>query len=241
MIRKEDFYEEDDYETTEDFLSSEQQKPSRRYIMREKTYDRISFLQRMVTACILLWIFLAGFGFGLVPSASMEPTVMTGSVFLFHTVPPETLDYGDKVVFFPYMKEPVALNNAWEMHQYRKEQNGVMFLKRLVGKPGDILTIQNGVLYRNGAPVSEPYLKESMLPDSNTYRVPPGCYFVMGDNRNISSDSRYFGAFPQHCFYGKVLFSANPFPLPEPLLERFRSLAESHPGLFQPNHMPETV
>ncbi len=63
-------------------------------------------------------------------------------------------------------------------------------VKRVIGLPGDTIGILDGVLYINGQVYDEPYLKEPMKGSFGPYEVPEGCYFLMGDNRNYSNDSR---------------------------------------------------
>jgi len=85
------------------------------------------------------------------------------------------------------------------------------YVKRVIGEPGDTILIVDGKVYINGSdePLEEPYLKETPLPLSfGPYTVPEGCYFVMGDNRNHSNDSRYWiNTFvPRDTIYAKALF-----------------------------------
>jgi signal peptidase I len=87
------------------------------------------------------------------------------------------------------------------------------FIKRVVGIPGDSVEIRDGSVYINGARVNEPYLKPEFR-DHRTFKkmvVPGGQYFVLGDHRNSSNDSRSWGCVAQSLIYGKAVFSYWPF------------------------------
>jgi signal peptidase I len=82
------------------------------------------------------------------------------------------------------------------------------FIKRIIGLPGDTIEIRSGVVYLNGDPLDEPYLIPEFMDrrsmDSRT--VEQGYYFVMGDDRKYSSDSRVWGLVPEKYIYGKAVF-----------------------------------
>jgi len=82
------------------------------------------------------------------------------------------------------------------------------FIKRVIGLPGDTLEIRKGVVYLNGEILKEPYLLPKYMDDRNMeeIRVEPGYYFVMGDDRKYSSDSRAWGLVPEGYIYGKAVF-----------------------------------
>lgn len=112
-----------------------------------------------------------------VPSASMETTIMTGdrvigSRLSYRFQEPER---GDIAIFrFP-------------------DDESIYYVKRIIGLPGETIDIVDGQVYLNGSdtPLEEPYLREPMIPESAMhFEVPEGCYFMMGDNRNYSSDAR---------------------------------------------------
>ncbi len=122
-----------------------------------------------------------------VPSGSMETTIMTGDRMVGNRLSYQIGDIqrGEIVIFkFP-------------------DDESQLFVKRVIGLPGDKVVIKEGKIYINDSetPLEEDYLPEewkvgndaSNLPDGvNEYNVPEGCYFLMGDNRNISNDARYW-------------------------------------------------
>lgn len=83
------------------------------------------------------------------------------------------------------------------------------FIKRVIGLPGDLIAIRQGRVYINNEPLDEPYVPVEYV-DFSDYaplRVRPGEYFVMGDHRVSSNDSRMFGAVPASYIYGKAVFA----------------------------------
>jgi len=104
----------------------------------------------------------------------------------------ESIKRGDVVVFL----HPSPL----DPHQ--------SYIKRVIALPGDQIRIDSGRVFVNGNPISEPYVppeyrdKHSM-PEMT---VPTDCYFVLGDHRNVASDSRYFGPVDRSLIYGKAVF-----------------------------------
>jgi signal peptidase I len=82
------------------------------------------------------------------------------------------------------------------------------YIKRVIALPGDRLRIDHGTVWLNGQPQSEPYVPEEYR-DSVSYSeivVPAGSYFMLGDHRCISSDSRTFGLVQRSFIYGKAAF-----------------------------------
>jgi signal peptidase I len=96
--------------------------------------------------------------------------------------------------------------------------DGPVLIKRIIGLPGDTVSLQGGEVYVNGEKLDEPYVrvvdghKEPSLPFANglpwslqtPYKVPAGSYFVMGDNRTDSGDSREFGPVERSQFVGRA-------------------------------------
>ena len=131
-----------------------------------------------------------------IPSASMEDTLLIGDRVMVNKLSYRMHDVnrGDVVVF----DRPEGLPGG--------AQEPEDLIKRVIGLPGDTLQTVDGKVLRNGAPIDEPYLK----PGSTTtgieqpVTVPDGTVWVMGDNRNNSSDSRVFGPIPQTSIVGRA-------------------------------------
>jgi len=103
----------------------------------------------------------------------------------------EPIDRGDVVVFW----YPLDRSKS--------------FIKRVIGLPGDTVEIRMGHLYLNGKELQEPYVPASYL-DGSSYAartIAPDEYFVMGDHRDSSNDSRMFGTVPRDYIYGKAVFA----------------------------------
>ena len=83
------------------------------------------------------------------------------------------------------------------------------FIKRVIALPGERVEIRHGVVYVDGQTVVEPYVPPQYedLSDYGPVRVPPGNYFVMGDHRISSNDSRVFGPVPRRYIYGRAVFA----------------------------------
>jgi signal peptidase I len=82
------------------------------------------------------------------------------------------------------------------------------YIKRVIGMPGDTVEVRRGVVYVNDKPLDEPYLTPEFM-DRRSYQpvyVDSGFYYVLGDHRNQSNDSRMWGLVPEKYIYGKAVF-----------------------------------
>jgi signal peptidase I len=94
------------------------------------------------------------------------------------------------------------------------------FIKRIIGVPGDTIEIRAGRVYLNGVALDEPYIQDGANYDRPKQVVPPGNYFVLGDNRPNSSDSHVWGYVPADNLIGRAWFAYWPpsdwGPVPSP-------------------------
>jgi signal peptidase I len=162
-----------------------------------------------------------------IPSGSMLPTLQIGQRILVdrfsHTIGSDP-KLGDVTVFHPPSGSAIKLGGqcgiAGEGPSYdhgpsvgqscsrptptRADDN---FVKRVVGLPGDRIEIRDGHVIRNGVAAKEPFADGCSDPDCNlrAILVPRGSYFLMGDNRDESDDSRYWGPVPRAWIIGKAV------------------------------------
>lgn len=179
--------------------------------MKKKIYE---YVEVVVTALILALIIrtfvIQAFK---IPSESMVPTLqIRDHLFVCKFIYGLPIPFTDKhilkwhdpqrgdVVVFRYPKDP-----------------STDFIKRIVGLPGDKIMIKNKQVYINGKPLDEPYkVHSNPMPFSvfnstqdnwDTPRIiPPDSYFMMGDNRDNSRDSRFWGVLKRNYIKGKALF-----------------------------------
>ena len=108
---------------------------------------------------------------------------------------------------FVYRFEPIERGDVvvfWYPLDHSKS-----FIKRVVGLPGEEVEIRQGIVYVNGAALEEPYVPPQYedLSDYGPKRVPHDSYFVMGDHRISSNDSRVFGPVASRFIYGRAVFA----------------------------------
>ena len=141
-----------------------------------------------VVLAVIIRVFL--FQFFVIPSGSMEPTLTEGDMLaankiIYRFAEPKRGD----IIVFKYPLNP------------KRD-----FVKRLIGLPGETVQIKDSTLYINGHLVDQPFLPKGLkYQDYGPINVAKGRYFMMGDNRNNSLDSRVWGTLPRENIIGKAI------------------------------------
>ncbi len=160
-----------------------------------------------------------------IPSGSMLPTLHinqrvlvnrignnftspgVGDIIVFH--PPK--DYADGCANRAQGNSQPTRGAAQACAVPEQQASSETFIKRVVGLPGDRIAISDGHVIRNGVPEKDPYIVpcggDSDCNFPRTITIPSGDYFMMGDNRPDSEDSRYWGPVPKRWIIGKAFFT----------------------------------
>lgn len=164
-------------------------------------WHQLGELPGLILLALILAILIKTFLFQafFIPSASMEKTLDIGDRVLVTKVPYYFGDpkRGDIVVFSePDPKKADERGLIGGVFHWLAQGIGVAkpdnpdYIKRVIGVPGDTVMAKGGKVFVNGVPISEPYLTQR-TGDFAKVKVPPDMYFVLGDNRSNSQDSRY--------------------------------------------------
>jgi signal peptidase I len=144
-----------------------------------------------------------------IPSASMEPNLYEGDYIIV-----SKFSYGYSRHLIPF-SPPIFKGRILEQQPHRGDIIVFKFpsdikkdyVKRLIGLPGDLWEERDGYVFINGRRLDEPYIRPAHR-DAQTIaplRIPRGRYFMMGDNRASSCDSRRWGTVPRSSLIGKVI------------------------------------
>jgi signal peptidase I len=155
-----------------------------------------------------------------IPSESMVPTLAIGQRVLTNRLINHP-SVGDIVVFHPPrgadpMPPVCGVRNEGDGHTQAcgvttPQESNQTFIKRVVGGPGDTISIVDGHVMRNGVREKDSYIAPCGGDASCNFRtpivIPPGDYFMMGDNRGASDDSRFWGPVPDKWVIGVAFFT----------------------------------
>ena len=143
-----------------------------------------------------------------IPSSSMEPALHCGG----EPAGGCEARFSDRVLanrFIYHFRDPRRQEVVvFETPERARERCGAggTFVKRIVGLPGDTVAERDGVFFINGKRLDESYIKSVRRDhETNTWKVPPNSYFMVGDNRNQSCDSRRWGSVPRGNLIGPVV------------------------------------
>jgi signal peptidase I len=144
----------------------------------------------------------------MVPSESMDPTILVGDHFML-----------DKIAFPANYPDAVlkvlperAIHRTDILAFWSPEQADRRLIKRVIGLPGETIEIRDGDIYISGDKLREPYVvhilpaSRRVLQNVPPMKIPPDSFFMMGDNRDNSRDSRYFGVVSRKAIIGRPLF-----------------------------------
>ena len=203
---------------------------------RESAWETVRSLLLVLLGVFCIRTFIAEAT--VIPTGSMEQTILIGDhVFL------DKLLYGPRLPYTSFRIPPLKTVRPQEIIAFRYPRNpSLMFVKRVIGKGGDVVRIENKKVFVNGQAWNEPYVQfqsSSVFPLRDSFppaitqletlpaawgldpgwarempsyirddglHVPPGYLFVMGDNRDNSLDSRFWGFVPEGYVVGEPLF-----------------------------------
>ena len=239
-------------EETEDFIqnrSAEDQVNLKSRRVRRKSAAR-EWLESLAFSLVFVFFFTKFIAQATqVPTESMKPTILVGDhffldkfafpanypEFLLNILPNRKIERGDIVAFKP------------------PHNPGVPFIKRVIGLPGETLEVRDKAVYINGKRIEEPYQYFDSEEDRYAPRdshgpvlIPPDHYFMMGDNRDNSNDSRYWGEVPRENIIGKPLFvywsyADDPYdPSPKSILRHAREYGSKALNFFSKTRWSRT-
>lgn len=187
---------------------------------RKVIREIVSILLTVVVIFTIVFVLnLAVFAISVVNQISMGNTLIEGDIVYYNRFAnkPNEFNRGDIVLFLAGGKERhgvwdainIKFTDLWDSLTRKKEKTNVRYVKRIIGLPGDIIDIDDdGNVSVNGEIENKAYVLGKTFKDEIEFplKVPIDQFFVMGDNREFSKDSRHFGCVSIHSFEGKASF-----------------------------------
>lgn len=161
------------------------------------------FLKDILIAIVIVVAITAAIKPTIVKESSMEPTLYENNYLFVNKLAYKTKDHPD-------YEDIIVFKSDLDAEDGSKK----LLIKRVVGVEGDVITVSEGVVYRNGYPLEEPYTLEGYTSgEVYDFAVPQDHIFVMGDNRSISLDSRdpSVGTVSEDAILGKAFIRLYPF------------------------------
>lgn len=142
----------------------------------EKKKAFLMFLLRTAVICVvIIALFKTVLMLCVIPSESMRDTLQVGDILIGTRLDAKSISRYDIMVFIP------------------PDNPNTYYIKRVIGMPGETIRVKNGSVYANGKKLKDGFVRGVMNTSGDgTYKVPKGHYFMMGDNRNNSEDSRFW-------------------------------------------------
>jgi signal peptidase I len=143
----------------------------------------------------------------LIPSRSMAPTLQEGQRVIVNRIS-HKLGSDPKIGDITVFRPPAGADSDRSCSRPTVQRSNQTFVKRVVGLPGNTIAVHDGHVIRNGRPTREPFTAAcgaSTECNLDPITVPKGEYFLMGDNRGESNDSRYWGPVPRDWIIGEAI------------------------------------
>lgn len=162
------------------------------------------FLKDILIAIVIVVAITAVIKPTIVKESSMEPTLYENNYLFINKLAYMTKDH-------PEYEDIIVFKSGLETDDGKGKK---LLIKRVIGVEGDVMTVSEGIVYRNGYPLEEPYTLEGYTNGTvSEFTVPQDQVFVMGDNRSISLDSRdpSVGTVSEDDIMGKAFIRLYPF------------------------------
>lgn len=179
--------------------------------MNKVKKELLEWGQAILVTLVVFMVYNYFFATTTVYNTSMFPTVQEKDMLFM--VKFGEMKHGDIASYKSELtlneKDYNDLNFIQKMLHHEGERKNL--IKRVIGVPGDYIEVKNGTVFVNDEALEEPYVSSYITGTVERQLIPEGKYFMMGDNRSYSQDSRVLGLVDEEDFIGKVVFRLLPF------------------------------